>query len=75
MITEKQHQKWCVCAAWIYSQLGLYAWHLHVMHFQWQSTIAVYANFSMMKGTFCFLHHFKICYWNCHCLPFLRIGV
>jgi hypothetical protein len=56
-ITEKQHQKWCVCAAWIYSQLGLYAWHLHVMHFQWQSTIAVYANSLMMKGTFYFLHH------------------
>jgi len=54
MITEKQQRKWCVCSAWLYSLLGLYAYLLRVMDLQWQSTIATFANSLMMKGTFWF---------------------
>lgn len=48
---EKQHQKWCACTAWRFKQLDQSARHLHAMDFQWPSTIAVYVNFLMMKGT------------------------
>ena len=52
--------KWCVCAAWKSSLLDQCAQLLPVVDSQWQSTIAAFANFLMMKGR---LQHIFILYF------------
>jgi len=49
-ITENWWRKCSVCGASRCNLLVPSAQHLHATDSQWQSTIAVFANFLMMKG-------------------------
>lgn len=49
---EKQQWKWCICTVWLFTQFGLYDYHLRATDCQERSTSAAYAIFFGWKVLF-----------------------